>query len=106
MARELIMPLTILLREVLWACYTYSLTQDHLREEERFVCFSWVERIHRSEFGRSLHNGHLQQLASLGFLLKDDTSRQGNRRYYRITKVGLEEARRIQHDRELLASAR
>jgi hypothetical protein len=99
MARELVMPLTTLLRDILWACYTYSLTEDHLREEERFVCFSWVERVHRSEFGRSMHNGHMRQLAKLGFLTKGDTSRQGNRRYYRITQSGQEEAQRTQPDR-------
>ncbi|SRR6266542_856587 len=93
------MELTSILRDALWACCTYVLTERDLPEEEQIVCFSWAERVHRAEFGRSLHNGHLRQLAKLGFLAKDDTSRGGDRRYYRITKEGLEYARQRHHDR-------
>jgi hypothetical protein len=99
MARELTMALTSTLRDALWACYTYALTERHLPEDERLVCFSWAECIHRHEFGRSMHNGHLRQLARLGLLAKADTSRRGNRRYYQLTRLGLDVAQQLQlHD--------
>jgi DNA-binding PadR family transcriptional regulator len=53
-----------------------------------------VQRIYQREFRQALHNGHLRQLATLGLLERADTSRQGSRRYYRLTFAGLEEARR------------
>ena len=79
-------------RAALWACHMYSLTERHLPEQERVVCLSWVNRICRRELGHSLHNSQLQRLARLGLLAKDDTSRQGRRRYYRLTEEGIHEA--------------
>jgi DNA-binding transcriptional ArsR family regulator len=88
------MTITSILRNALWACYTYTFSEHHLPADQRIVCFSWVQRIYQREFGHALHNTHLRQLATLGLLEKVDTSRQGNRRYYRLTSTGLEEARR------------
>ena len=105
MAGDLVTVLTPILRDALCACYRYSLSEHHLPEEERLVCFAWAKRIHRTEFGGALHNTHLRQLARLGFLAKSDTSRQGNRRYYRITNAGLQEARMIQRDRDSMANS-
>jgi len=36
-------------------------------------------------FGGSFHQARLVELERLGFLAKDDTSRGGDRRYYRLT---------------------
>lgn len=91
------MPLTPSLRDVLCACYAYTQTESHLPHDKRVVCFSWVKRLYHSEFGRPIHNGDLRQLAKLGFLEKDDTSRQGKRRYYRLTQLGQAAAQRLHH---------
>lgn len=91
------MPLNPIDRDALWACHMYSLTERHLPEQDRVVCLSWVNRVCQRELGRSLHNSHLQRLARLGLLAKDDTSRQGCRRYYRLTELGIQEAGRSQH---------
>jgi len=70
-------------RQILWACLKYWET-ELLAPEERSVCYSWVERLYRDRFGRTFHQSKLEQLAELGLLEKADTSRGGNRRYYRI----------------------
>ena len=49
------------------------------------MCFSWVEGSYRQRFGRTFHQSMLANLAKLGFLVPDDTSRGGNRRYYRLS---------------------
>ena len=94
MVGKIAMAFPRIIRDALWACHTYTLSESHLPAEQRLVCFSWVQRIYESEFGQALHNAHLRQLAALGLLEKADTSRQGNRRYYRLTSAGLEEVRR------------
>jgi len=71
------------LQRVLWACLTYW-NGEQLPEDERAVCYSWVARCYQRRFGRTFHRSRLQKLARLGLLAKDDTSRSGNRRYYRI----------------------
>jgi hypothetical protein len=71
------------LQRILWACITYwDLEQVPL--EDRTVCYSWVARCYQNMFGRTFHQSKLQRLARLGLLTKDDTSRGGSRRYYRI----------------------
>lgn len=90
------MDLSAELQEALLSCYMYSLTEQHLPERDRLICFSWAERLHRTEFERSFHNSHLRHLARLGLLAKADTSRHGNRRYYHITEAGLRYAQQIQ----------
>ena len=70
-------------RQILWACLKYWETEP-LAPEERSVCYSWVERLYRNRFGQTFHQSKLDQLAQSGFLEKADTSRGGNRRYYRI----------------------
>ncbi len=68
---------------VLWACHAYWQTEP-LPVEERSVCFSWVEGSYRTRFGGSFHQSMLATLAKLGFLVPDETSRGGGRRYYRL----------------------
>jgi len=72
------------LQRVLWACLTYSNTEQ-IPIDERAVCYSWVARRYEDRFGGTFHPSRLQHLARLGLLTKDDTSRGGNRRYYRIS---------------------
>jgi hypothetical protein len=72
------------LRQVLWACMTCWNTEPN-PVDERAVCYSWVVRCFEDRFGGTFHPSKLQHLARLGFLVKDDTSRGGNRRYYRIS---------------------
>ena len=71
------------LQRILWACLTYWNTEQN-PFDERAVCYSWVARCYKNRFGRTFHQSKLQHLALLGLLTKDDTSRGGNRRYYRI----------------------
>jgi hypothetical protein len=71
------------LQRVLWACLTYWNTERNPLNE-RAVCYSWVVRCYQDRFGGTFHQSRLQHLARLGLLTKDDTSRGGNRRYYRI----------------------
>ena len=72
------------LQRVLWACLTYWNTEPN-PVGERAVCYSWVVRCYEDRFGGTFHQSRLQHLARLGLLTKDDTSRGGNRRYYRVT---------------------
>ncbi len=71
------------LQRVLWACLTHWNTEQ-IPFHERAICYSWVARRYKTRFGETFHRSKLQQLARLGLLTKDDTSRGGNRRYYRI----------------------
>jgi hypothetical protein len=71
------------LRRVLWACLSYW-NAEPIPFDERVVCYSWVVRRYQGRFGGTFHQSRLQQLAQLGLLTKKDTSRGGNRRYYKI----------------------
>jgi hypothetical protein len=71
------------LQRVLWACLTYWNTEPN-PVNERAVCYSWVVRCFKARFGTAFHQARLQRLARLGLLTKDESSRGGNRRYYRI----------------------
>jgi hypothetical protein len=71
-------------RRILWACYDYW-KQIELPESERAVCYSWVIDRYRAKFGGAFHQTALGELAKLGHLAKDNSSRGGNRRYYRLT---------------------
>ncbi len=48
------------------------------------MCFSWVEVSYRQRFGGTFHQSMLATLAKFGFLVPDDMSGGGNRRYYRL----------------------
>jgi hypothetical protein len=71
------------IQRVLWACLTYWNAEPN-PVDQRAVCYSWVVRCFEDRFGGTFHQSRLQHLARLGLLTKDDTSRGGNRRYYRI----------------------
>jgi hypothetical protein len=73
------------LQKVLWACLTYWNTEPS-PFNERTVCYSWVVSSYEGRFGGRFHQSRLQHLAQLGLLTKHDTSRGGNRRYYRINE--------------------
>jgi hypothetical protein len=69
------------LQRILMACLDYWNTEP----VERFVCFKWVLRRYQARFGGTFHQSRLGELERLGVLAKDgDTSRGGDRRYYRI----------------------
>ena len=71
------------LQQILWACYEYW-KNEQLPPSKRVVCFAWIITPFEKRFGASFHQSRLSRLATLGFLEKDDTSRGGNRRYYRL----------------------
>jgi hypothetical protein len=71
------------LQRVLWACLDYW-SSEEIPLDERVICYSWVVRRYKTRFGLTFHPSRLQRLTRSGLLMKDDTSRGGNRRYYRI----------------------
>ncbi len=70
-------------RRVLWACYEYWATEP-LPVDERVICFKWVKRRFESRFGTKLTRREFDRAAKSGLLAKADTSRGGDRRYYRL----------------------
>ena len=80
------------LQRILWACYDYWQAEP-LPADDRTVCFSWVEGSYRTRFGGTFHQSRLAALAKLGYLVPDDSSRGGGRRYYRLTTRGVAVAR-------------
>ena len=71
------------LQRVLWACHSYWQTEP-VPAQGRVICYKWVRGRYRSRFSRDFHQSQLAALSRLGLLAKDDTSRGGHRRYYRI----------------------
>jgi len=71
------------LQRIIWACYEYW-KNEILPPDNRSICFSWVLRLYTKRFGGKFHQSKLRELVRLGVLEKDDTSRAGKRRYYRI----------------------
>lgn len=64
------------LQRIVTACLEYG---------NPVICYSWVVRLYEARYGRTFHQARLRQLERLGVLAKDgETSRRGNRRYYRI----------------------
>jgi hypothetical protein len=75
-------------QRVLWACLSYWSTEPN-PVDERAICYSWVVRGYKDRFGRTFHQSRLRHLVRAGLLTQDDTSRRGNRRYYRISNPEL-----------------
>ncbi len=73
------------LQQVFWACYEYW-QGEALPPRERVICYSWVVGVYEDRFGTKFHHSRLRNLAKLGFLKEDDTSRGGRRRYYKIVE--------------------
>ena len=71
------------LQRILWACYKYWQSESS-PTEERGICYKWVLGTYEDRFHTKFHQYRLRRLAKLGFLKQDDTSRAGNRRYYKI----------------------
>src|SRR5687767_11008083 len=70
------------LQQILWACHDYW---EGIEEaSNRAICYSWVLPRYKEKFGTEFHQSRLNRLVSLGYLEKDDTSRGGNRRYYKL----------------------
>lgn len=76
------------LQRVLWACLDYC-TAETCAPIEPIICYKWVARRYQARFGGTFHQSRLADLERLGVLAKDgDTSRGGDRRYYRILDPG------------------
>ena len=71
------------LQQILWACYEYWQAES-LPAHERIICYNWVLGLYEDRFGTKFHQSGLRRLTKLRFLKKDDTSRGGHRRYYKI----------------------
>src|SRR5258708_38977926 len=72
------------LQRIALACLD-SWNAEPLPLDQRSICYKWVARRYATMFGGSFHQARLVELERLGFLAKDDTSRGGDRRYYRLT---------------------
>jgi hypothetical protein len=72
------------LQRILWACLQYW-NGESLPPDERAICYTWVNRVYSARFGETFSPHKLGTLARLGVLTTDDTSRGGNRRYYKLT---------------------
>ena len=73
--------LTEELRDVLSECHAFLKSVDSTTQR---VCFEWISRSFRHRHGRDIHPERLAQLARLGFLEKENATRGGARRYYRV----------------------
>jgi len=71
------------LQRVLWACYQFWL-KGQLPKEKRAICYKWVIGPYEKRFGTRFHQSKLRQLARLGFLEREEISRGGHRRYYKL----------------------
>jgi len=72
------------LQGILWACLDYWSTET-CAPAQPVICYKWVARRYHARFGGTFHQSRLAELERLGVLAKDgDTSRGGDRRYYRI----------------------
>jgi hypothetical protein len=67
---------------LLEVCYGYP------KGESGTFCGEWIMSACQQQ-GVAFHQGWLTKLANLGLLVKDDSSRRGHRRYYRIEDAGL-----------------
>jgi hypothetical protein len=70
--------------KILWACYEYWSTQKSTPIDQREICYTWVVGKFEDKYGYRFHQSKLRFLVDLGFLHKGDSSRSGNRRYYRL----------------------
>ncbi|MBA7486373.1 hypothetical protein ES707_21931 [subsurface metagenome] len=71
------------LQRILWACYKYWQSES-LPSHERIICYNWVLRTYEERFGNKFHQSGLHHLTKLQLLKKEQTSRSGHRRYYKI----------------------
>jgi len=72
------------LQRILLACLDYW-SKEPCAPAEPIICYKWVARCYQARFGGKFHQSRLGELERLGVLAKDgDTSRGGDRRYYRI----------------------
>jgi hypothetical protein len=62
--------------------------QDFQKDGDGTFCGEWIRNRCEQE-GVPFHQGWLRKLANLGLLEREDSSRGGNRRYYRINDAAL-----------------
>jgi len=67
---------------LLEVCYGYP------RGESGTFCGEWIMNACEQQ-GVPFHQGWLTKLANVGLLAKDDSSRRGHRRYYRLKDADL-----------------
>jgi hypothetical protein len=82
MAESILKKLTPAPLQVLEVCHEYP------RSGDGAFCGEW--NMHSCEQkGIPFHQGWLTKLANVGLLVKDDASRRGHRRYYRVKDAEL-----------------
>jgi hypothetical protein len=67
---------------LLEVCYGYP------KGESGIFCGEWIMSACEQQ-GVPFHQGWLTKLANVGLLVKDDSSRRGHRRYYRLKDAEL-----------------
>ena len=67
---------------LLEVCYEYP------KGESGTFCGEWIMSACQKQ-GVPFHQGWLTKLANIGLLMKDDSSRRGHRRYYRLRDAEL-----------------
>ena len=69
------------LNDILWACREYCKNNP----ENRF-CYAWIKKIYFRQYNKTFHQSRLKELAKLEYLMLDDASRGGKRRYYCLVR--------------------
>jgi hypothetical protein len=73
--------LTEELRDVLCECHAFLKSVDSTTQR---VCFEWISSSFRHRDSRDIHPQRLAQPPRLGFLEKENATRGGARRHYRV----------------------
>ena len=82
MTESIVKKLTPAHLQVLEVCHDFAKTGDGA------FCGEWIMHTCQ-EKGIPFHQGWLAKLVNVGLLLKEDSSRRGHRRYYRIKDAEL-----------------
>ncbi|HEX9292933.1 MAG TPA: hypothetical protein VF873_04530 [Gemmatimonadales bacterium] len=72
------------LQRVLSACYEVW-KRENLPPDQRLLCYSWILPLYEDRFGKGFHPSRLAQLGTAGLLEKYVSTRNGARRYYKLS---------------------
>jgi hypothetical protein len=81
-AASIVKKLTPAHLQLLKVCHEFAKTSDGA------FCGEWIMHTCQ-EKGLPFHQGWLTKMANLGLLLREDSSRRGHRRYYRLKEAEL-----------------